>query len=146
MLPGSKSVRWGQSLSPLPKLAQDPRQGGRRWCRGEAGKGSLVFLISSKLCLPSPLSVDLKSDSVASAATVPPGPQGSPLTSSTVHQATSPAWMSAMPGSSLGRCSLPRGRSWKGCADMADGKTDWCSACCLFWAKCSEREVGRQCE
>lgn len=70
------------------------------------------------------------------------GPRAAPLTSSTVHRATSLAWMLATPGRSLQCCSLPRGRSRKGWADTEDMKMDWCSACCVCSAEYSGRETG----
>ena len=133
---------------------------GRWWWRTEVVLGYLggeaqtnwAFLTLSKSCPPSPLSVDLRFAAVDSAprrnpqqpGTLPPGPRAAPLTSSTVHRATSPAWMLATPGSNLQCCSLPSGRSRKGWADMEDMKTDWCSACCVCSAEYSEREAGSE--
>lgn len=118
---------------------------GYRWEVG--AKTTWAVLISSNSGPPSPLSVDLKFDAVnptpkrnsQQQGPFLQGPRTAPLTSSTVHRATSPAWMLATPGRSLQCCSLPRGRSRKGWADTEDMKTDWCNACCVCSAEYSER-------
>ncbi len=51
------------------------------------------------------------------------------LTSWTVQWVTRLAWTPATPGRSLQCCSQHSGRSRLGWADMAERKTDWCSAC-----------------
>jgi hypothetical protein len=70
----------------------------------------------------------------------PPSPPLAPLTSSTVHLATWLAWMSATPGSSLQCCSLLRGMSRKGWADVDVMESGWWSICCTCAAEYSARE------